>query len=268
VKLSETNLGFIGAGNMASALMRGLIAAHVPASRIFAVDVDAAKLSVLTQELGISSVQSVDELVARCDVILVATKPSVVLEVLQGRPGTGPLFISIAAGITLGQLEGAFAGPARVVRAMPNTAALVAEAATGFCGGHHLRAGDLELAEQLLGVVGLCVRVEEKMLDAVTGLSGSGPAYVMLVIEAMADGGVRAGLPREVALRLATQTVRGAATLVQQTGKHPAELKDMVTSPGGTTICGVQVLEQRGIRGAFIDAVQAATLQSSALSKK
>jgi pyrroline-5-carboxylate reductase len=163
-------------------------------------------------------------------------------------------------------MEAELAPGARVIRVMPNTPALVGEGASGLCRGCHATKEDAALAEVLLNAVGTCQIVQEEMMDAVTGLSGSGPAYVMLVIEAMADGGVRAGLPRPIALRLAAQTVRGAATLLLSTQKHPGELKDMVTSPGGTTIAGVAALEEAGLRNALIAAVTAATQRSRELS--
>ncbi len=268
MELKATKIGFIGAGNMASALIRGLIKAQVPPGQLWATDVNQPKLKALAKELSIHAVDSSDELIASCDVVLVATKPKTVLEVLRDRPAEGRLWISIAAGVKLSQIEDAFSGEARVIRAMPNTPALVGQGATGLCGGSGLHDGDLKFAQSLLKVVGQCVIVDETMMDALTGLSGSGPAYVMLMIEALADGGVRAGLPRDVAMNLAMQTLRGAATLAQESGLHPGQLKDMVTSPGGTTITGVQVLEQRGLRGALMDAVVAAAERSRQLEKK
>lgn len=253
---------------MASALIRGMARAPAAPARIWAFDIERMKAETLAAELGVAVAVSIDQLVAECDVILIAVKPKLVVHVLQDQPSVGPLWISIAAGVTTTQIEAAFAGPARVVRAMPNTPALVGEGATGICAGAHLRSDDLILAEQLLSAVGPTVTVEESMMDAVTGLSGSGPAFVMMIIEALADGGVRSGLPREIALLLATQTVRGSALLLQKSGKHPGQLKDMVTSPGGTTITGVQVLEERGLRGALMDAVVAAAKRSQELSSK
>jgi len=267
VDVTEVKVGFIGAGNMASALMRGLLRAGSAPAQLVATDVDAAKLEALRNELGIVVEPTIAGLVAACGVVVLAVKPKVVLEVLGECSPGGRLWISVAAGITTAQIEAALDGEARVVRAMPNTPALVGEGATGLCAGRHLLPGDLELAQRLFLSAGTTVVVEEHLLDAVTGLSGSGPAYVLLMIEALAEGGVRAGLTREVALQLATQTVRGTATLLQQTKQHPAQLKDMVTSPGGTTARGVQVLEQRGVRGALLDAVVAATERSAELRK-
>lgn len=266
--IEGTSVGFIGAGNMASALIRGMVKAPAAPASLWAFDIDRTKAETLAAEMGAHVAASIDQLVAECDVIFIAVKPKLVIEVIQDRPGVGPLWISIAAGVTTTQIEEAFTGPARVVRSMPNTPALVGEGATGICAGAHLRSEDLALAEQLLHAVGKVVVVEESMMDAVTGLSGSGPAFVMMMVEALADGGVRAGLPRELAHRLATQTVVGSAMLIEKSGKHPAQLKDMVTSPGGTTITGVQVLEERGLRAALIEAVFAAAQRSHELSRK
>ncbi|MBC8125803.1 MAG: pyrroline-5-carboxylate reductase, partial [Gloeobacteraceae cyanobacterium ES-bin-144] len=185
-------------------------------------------------------------------------------QVTTGKP---VLVISIAAGITVAALETAAASQIRVIRAMPNTPALVGKGAAGYCIGTRATAEDAETARVILGSVGLAVAVPERLMDAVTGLSGSGPAYIYLVIEAMADGGVRQGLPREDALRLAAQTVLGAAAMVLETGKHPAVLKDMVTSPGGTTIAGLAELERRGLRAALIEAVVAASQRATELGK-
>lgn len=265
--VKEVKVGFVGAGNMASALMRGLLRAGSEPQQLFAVDTDRPKLDELVRELGVVAYDTIDQLVANCAIVVLAVKPKVVLEVLHGRTAEGRLWVSVAAGVSIAQVEAALGESPRVVRAMPNTAATVGEGAIGVAGGRHLLAGDLELAVELFSTAGAAVVVDEALLDAVTGLSGSGPAYVLLVLEALADGGVRAGLPRDVALRLATQTLRGTASLVQQTGEHPAALRDMVTSPGGTTASGLQILERRAVRGAFIDAVLAAADRSAQLRK-
>jgi pyrroline-5-carboxylate reductase len=206
---------------------------------------------------------------AKCDVMLLCTKPQDVAEALQQAAtarDTPALVISIAAGITLSALESHASGM-RVIRAMPNTPALVGKGASAFCLGASAKRGDAATAALLLGAVGLAFELPEKLMDAVTGLSGSGPAYIYLVIEALADGGVRSGLPRADALKLAAQTVLGAASMVIETGEHPAVLKDMVTSPGGTTIAGLAELEKRGLRSALIDAVTVATRRAAELGK-
>lgn len=208
---------------------------------------------------------------ADCGVILLCTKPLDVVAALRdisaavsGKPA---LVISIAAGVTVNALEAAAAQNLRIIRAMPNTPALVGKGAAGYCSGTRATRDDAQTARLLLGAVGLAVEVPERLMDAVTGLSGSGPAYVYLVIEALADGGVRAGLPRADAIRLAAQTVLGAAAMVLETGEHPAVLKDMVTSPGGTTIAGLAELERHGLRSALMEAVSAATHRAIELGK-
>ncbi|HSC86522.1 MAG TPA: pyrroline-5-carboxylate reductase [Polyangiaceae bacterium] len=262
-------LAFLGAGNMAAALARSLVRAGYAPSRIVLSDLDASKCAVLASELGVRVAPTTAEAVEQADVVFVAVKPAGVVPLLGDlapRFG-GKLLISVAAGVTTERLEGALGSGARVVRCMPNTPALVGAGATALCRGRHAGAEDLALAERLLGAGGLTALVDESMMDAVTGLSGSGPAFVMLVIEALADGGVRAGLPRAIAHRLAAQTVLGSAQLVLETGKHPGELKDSVTSPGGTTIAGIEALEQGGLRGTLMAAVRAAAERSRELSK-
>jgi pyrroline-5-carboxylate reductase len=177
------------------------------------------------------------------------------------------LFISVAAGVTLGAMEKLTGGTGRFIRTMPNTPSLVGKGAAAFSLGSNCGEADREIVQSILGAVGLSVEVPERLIDAVTGLSGSGPAYIYLVIEAMADGGVQAGLPRPDALKLAAQTVAGAAAMVLETGLHPAVLKDMVTSPGGTTIAGLAALEDGAIRSSFIAAVSAAVARAKELGK-
>jgi pyrroline-5-carboxylate reductase len=185
----------------------------------------------------------------------------------EAMAGKSVLVISIAAGITLSALEATASEQFRLIRAMPNTPALIGKGAAGYCLGSNATGDDAKTARCLLEAVGLAVEVPERLMDAVTGLSGSGPAYVYLMIEALADGGVCAGLPRADALRLATQTVIGAACMVQETGEHPAILKDMVTSPGGTTIAGLAALERHGVRSALIEAVGAASRRATELGQ-
>lgn len=214
--------------------------------------------------------QGLDSLAAS-DVILLCTKPADVVSALKqisaAVKGKPVLVISIAAGVSLHTLESAAEGNLRLVRAMPNTPALVRKGAAAYCLGSRATQADGALTENLLGSVGLAIQVPERLMDAVTGLSGSGPAYVYLMIEALADGGVHEGLPRADALQLAAQTVIGAATMVLETGLHPAVLKDMVTSPGGTTIAGLRALEQGNLRASVINAVHAASSRSKELGK-
>jgi len=203
-------------------------------------------------------------------VLILAVKPDqvagVLAEIKPAFKGTH-LLVSIAAGVTLARLESGLGAKARVIRVMPNTPALVGASATGFSLGKNANADDAALALRLFGAVGVAFQVKEPLLDAVTGLSGSGPAYVYLMIEALSDGGVAAGLPRDVATRLAAQTLLGGARMVLETGMHPGALKDMVTSPGGTTIEGIHQLEKAGLRGALMNAVRAATDKAKQLGQ-
>lgn len=252
-------VGSIGAGNMATAIFRGLLEAdRFKADQLSMSDVSAEQLAVVGKTLGVRIATSNAELVRDADCVMLSVKPQVVDAVLNDCRQlftSKKLLVSICAGVTTQTLEAKLPPGARVVRVMPNTPALVGEGATAVASGTNATAEDVEFVRLAFSAVGTAVAVSERYMDAVTGLSGSGPAYVMLMIEALADGGVRAGLPRDVALRLATQTVFGAAKLVSETGEHPAVLKDKVTSPGGTTIEGVFALERHGFRAALIDAV-------------
>jgi pyrroline-5-carboxylate reductase len=209
--------------------------------------------------------------VAASDVLLLCTKPqdvaTALAEAAKTAAGGERLVISIAAGVTLATLESHTPENFRIIRAMPNTPALVGHGAAGFCLGSRALPADAAATQSLLSAVGLAIEVPERLMDAVTGLSGSGPAYIYVVIDALADGGVRAGLPRADAILLAAQTVLGAAAMVLETGEHPAALKDMVTSPGGTTIAGLAVLEKQGLRSALIEAVGAAVDRAGELGK-
>ena len=265
------NIGFIGAGQMAKALAGGLVAAGlVKPEQITACDpVAAAGESFLAKVPGAKLAPTNADVLRAADVIVLAVKPQnmpAVLSELVGHHTSSKLFVSIAAGVTLAKLEGGLK-TGRVIRVMPNTPALVGQGASAYALGAAATADDGRLVSQLLSAVGQAHQVEEKLLDAVTGLSGSGPAFVYLVIEALTDGGVRMGLPRDVAAALAAQTVRGAGTMVVETGQHPAVLRDQVTSPGGTTIAGLAALEDRGLRSALIAAVEAATRRSQELGK-
>lgn len=263
-------IGFIGAGQMARALARGFVAAGLAKPEQFvAYDPVAAAGESFAKEVGGAKLaHSNVEVAKQADVLFLATKPQSMPAVFGELGGklTGKLVISIAAGITLAKLcEGLQAE--RVVRVMPNTPALVGKGASAYALGTGATSSDGELVGKLLGAVGRAYCVEEKLLDAVTGLSGSGPAFVYVIIEALSDGGVRMGLPRDVAAALAAQTVLGSAQMVLETGEHPAVLKDKVASPGGTTIAGLQALEQHGLRSALIAAVEAATKRSAELGK-
>jgi pyrroline-5-carboxylate reductase len=266
----DRKIGFIGGGNMAGALVRGLLGAGLARPDQIAVsEPQRERREQLGRELGIAVHADNRAVAADAELVVIAVKPQVlggVLGELHGVPETGSkLWLSVVAGATTGRLEIGLGGGARVVRSMPNTPALVGAGATAIARGAHATDADVETARTLFGSVGRTTVVDENLLDAITGLSGSGPAYVLLVIEALSDGGVRAGLPRAIATEFAAQTVLGTAKLLMETQEHPAALKDAVTSPGGTTIAGLEELERHGVRGALIAAVQAATRRSREL---
>jgi pyrroline-5-carboxylate reductase len=265
-------VGFLGAGKMATALARGWLAAGlISAERLGASDPSSAARESFQSETGGNVTQSNRDVVASSDLLILAVKPQVMRDLLaEIRPGltSRHLVVSVAAGISLRQLANGLGAERRLVRVMPNTPCLVGASASAYTAGGAATPEDLALVERLLNAVGRAFPLPEGQLDAVTGLSSSGPAFVYTVIESLSDGGVRMGLPRDVATMLAAQTVFGAAKMVLETGLHPAVLKDMVTSPGGTTIAGLHALERGGARAALIDAVQAATLRSAELGKE
>lgn len=262
-------VGFMGSGQMAEALARGLMAKGVvTADKMCCSDPNQGRMD-LFKSLGIATYETNVEVAQNADVLFVAVKPQYVATVLQeARPFLGPntTIVSIAAGITVPKLVEAAGPTAKVVRVMPNTPCLVGQTAAAMCLGGQATSEDEAVVRQLFEAVGKIFTVDEKLLAAVTGLSGSGPAYVFIMIEALADGGVRAGLPRDIAMSLAAQTVMGSAKMVLETGKHPGALKDQVTSPGGTTIAGVHELEKAGVRAALMNAVVAATNRAEELA--
>lgn len=261
-------VGFLGAGQMATALAVGWAKAGLlDRARSLASDPYPTAQSRFAATTGLTAITSNADLMAAADLVVVAVKPQVLPQLLtEIAPLVEPrhLIVSIAAGATLQRLSNALGLNARVVRVMPNTPALVGASASGIAGG---TAEDAALVERLFTAVGTAVRVPEPLLDAVTGLSGSGPAYVFVLIEALADGGVRAGLSRDVAMKLAAQTVFGAAKMVIDTGSHPAALKDAVASPSGTTIAGLHALERAGFRAGLMDAVMAAAERATELGR-
>jgi pyrroline-5-carboxylate reductase len=271
MSLKGKTLGFVGAGAMGEALMKGLVEAGLVApGAVHAFDPRADRMAELSQRYGIRWARSNAEVVREADVVILAVKPQIMSAVLgEVRPALErrTLVISIAAGVSTHRLREALGGGTRIIRVMPNTPALVLEGATAIARGQGLEPGDLETAEELFSAVGKVVVLDEELMDAVTGLSGSGPAYVAIVIESLADGGVKMGLDRATAMTLATQTVLGAARLLSQTGMHPGALKDMVSSPGGTTIAGIAGLEEGGIRTTLIQAVERATARSRELGR-
>jgi pyrroline-5-carboxylate reductase len=265
----QWRLVFLGGGQMAEAIARGVIAAGLlKPEQIAASEVRADRRDYLQSKVGIRAVATNREAVGLGDVILLAVKPQdtgVVLAEIGDLVRTDQVVVSIAAGVPLKKLEAPFSKAVPVIRVMPNTPCLVGAGMAAIAKGTHATA---EHEAQVLGIfnaTGKAVSVHEKDLDAVTGLSGSGPGYVAVIVEALIDGGVRAGLARDIATTLAVQTVLGSALMLAQTGEHPARLKDMVTSPGGTTIAGVHALEQGGLRAAIIDAIVAATERSREL---
>jgi pyrroline-5-carboxylate reductase len=264
-------VGFVGGGNMGEALIKGLLAANlVPPEAIHATDVRLERLKELDRQYGIQVGSDNVELVRHADVVILAVKPQIMDEVLRTiAPAVTrkKLLISIAAGVSTAKLRAGLGKDARLIRVMPNTPALVLEGVTAIAKAEGLEAGDLDIAGEIFSAVGRVVVLAEDLMDAVTGLSGSGPAYVAIVVEALADGGVKMGLDRLTAMTLATQTVLGAAKLLLETGLHPGALKDMVSSPGGTSIAGVAALEEGGIRNTFIKAVERATQRSRELGR-
>jgi len=266
---TDLRVGFIGAGQMATALARGFIQANVlSADQIVACDPSADACSKFAEQTG-GKIVPANALVLRdSTLIFLAVKPQAIASVvaeLKTAITANHLVVSIAAGISLAKLADGLGAKTRIIRVMPNTPALVGAGASAFAKGSTATAEDAQLVQKLLQTVGSAMEVPERLMDAVTGLSGSGPAYVYQFIEGLSDGGVRMGLPRDVATRLAAQTVLGAAQMVLSTGQHPGPLKDAVTSPGGTTIAGLHALEQGGMRGILMNAVQAATERSKEL---
>lgn len=266
----EFRWGFIGAGKMAAALVQGMIGAGLARpEQIRASDPSEEARGALAGATGILTTASNLEVARASDVLVLAVKPQSMAEVLaelQPVVTADHLVISIAAGVPLDVIDSGLGPDCRLVRVMPNTPALVGAGAAGYCMGQNTTATDEALVRACLESVGRAYRVPESMLDAVTGLSGSGPAFVYAVIEALADGGVWVGLPRDVATGLAAQTVLGAARMVLETGLHPGVLKDQVTSPGGTTIAGLHALERGTLRATLMDAVETATRRSAELA--
>ena len=264
-------VGFIGGGNMGEALIKGLLGASlVPATAIHATDVRLERLKELDRLYGIQVSSDNADVVRHSDIVILAVKPQImdaVLKEIAPAVTRRKLLISVAAGVSTAKIRTVLHKDARLIRVMPNTPALVLEGVTAIAKADGLEPDDLDTAGEIFSAVGRVVVLDESLMDAVTGLSGSGPAYVAVVIESLADGGVRMGLDRITAMTLATQTVLGAAKLLLETGMHPGALKDMVSSPGGTSIAGVAALEEGGIRTTFIKAVERATIRSRELGQ-
>ena len=265
------SIGVIGGGNMGSAMVRGIIAKELIApENLVVAEKIPDKAQKLAEELGVKTAPWPLEL-DPVDILIVAVKPQDIKEAMEA---AGPaldkhtLVLSVAAGITLRTLQAMLPKGQPVIRVMPNTPCLIGQGASALARGENANPGHMESALTVFRAVGTACEVPEKYMDAVTGLSGGGPAYVYLIIEALADAGVRLGMDRPTALALSAQTVKGAASLVLEDGRHPAELKDMVTSPGGTTIAGLHVMELAGLRGVLMDAVAAATARSRELGSQ
>ncbi|MEA5534842.1 pyrroline-5-carboxylate reductase [Crocosphaera sp. XPORK-15E] len=269
--MSVNRLGIIGGGVMAEAILTRLLAANIyPANTVLVSEPKLQRREFLSNTYSVQVTANNQETLTASEALLLAIKPQILDKVtaslkLENQPNS-PLILSILAGVTLARLESAFPG-FPVIRVMPNTPATVGAGMTAIAAGKNIEPSHLSLATSIFTAVGEVVEVPESMMDGVTGLSGSGPAFVALMIEALADGGVAAGLPRAIAAKLALQTVLGTAKLINETGLHPAQLKDNVTSPGGTTIAGVGKLEEKGFRSAVIEAVKAAYRRSQELGK-
>jgi pyrroline-5-carboxylate reductase len=269
--LQDKPIGFIGAGNMAEALIRGLVkpVGSVAPEHIFASDISQERLNLLNKKYGINIFQDNSVVVKAAEVLVLAVKPQVIHKVLQQISpyiDENKLIISIAAGVNIDNIQNLLK-PARIVRTMPNIAALVHAAMTALSPGKYATEDDLQLSKEIFSAVGETAVVEEKLMDAVTGLSGSGPSYIFQIINGLADAGIKVGFSRDIALKLALQTVYGSAKMVIETGEHPMKLRDMVTSPGGTSINGIYELERGGLTATLINAVEAATRRSEELGK-
>jgi len=270
--MNQHHLAFLGAGNMAEAIIRGLLRSSTCApAQITATARRAARLEALGTQYGIRTTSDNAAAVREADIVILSVKPQVLDGLLTTiAPALSPetLVISVAAGVPIAAMERRLGAGTRIIRAMPNTPSLVGAGACAISPGAHATAEDVERALTIFRSVGIATEVEESLLDAVTGLSGSGPAYIFLIIEALSDAGVKVGLPRYTALELAAQTVLGSARLLIETGAHPGTLKDQVTSPGGTAIAGLHTLESGGLRTTLMDAVESATRRSRELGDR
>lgn len=269
---TSLRIGFLGTGKMATAMARGFVSKGIPGSQVYAANPNAASIQAFQDEVSADVVgaASLTEWIDQVDILFLAVKPHVMPQVLAEIADRIPnrvLVVSVAAGLSVQQLEGWLPDDSRVIRVMPNTPCLVGKGASGVSKGSRATDADLQSVSELMQTVGMVACVEERLLDAVTGLSGSGPAYVFQMIEALSDGGVKMGLPRAMATELAARTLIGAATMVIETGQHPGELKDAVTSPGGTTISALHALEKAGLRSALMDAVEASASRSKEMGK-
>lgn len=269
--LRNKQVGFLGAGNMGEALIHGLLHGHLcRPEQIFCSDVRAERLKIIREKYGVRGTTHNSEVVKQSDLIVLAVKPQIMKQVIEEVAkylDLKKLIISIAAGVPLDAIESCAGKELKLIRVMPNICVSVREGASAISAGRHAQKEDLMIAKTIFDSVGKSIFIDESLLDAVTGLSGSGPAYIFLIVDALADAGVKVGLSRDDALLLASQTVLGAAKMLIETGEHPGKLKDMVTSPGGTAIAGLHTLEQGGVRTTLINAVEVATQRSKALGE-
>ena len=269
--LKNKQVGILGTGNMGEALIHGLLYGHLcRPEQIFCSDVRAEKLKAIREKYGVKSTSHNVEVVKQSDIVILAVKPQImkpVVEEIAKYLDLSKLIISIAAGVPLDAIEACARKDLKLIRVMSNICVSVREGVSAIAGGKHALKEDLMMAKTIFDSVGKSLFIEEDLLDAVTGLSGSGPAYIFLIIDALADAGVKVGLSRDDALILASQTVLGAAKMLIETGEHPGKLKDMVTSPGGTAIAGLHTLEEGGLRTTLINAVEVATQRSKALGE-
>lgn len=269
--LGHLKFAIIGVGNMGLALMRGLLDSEVVAPEGITIrNRRPTRSAELAETYGVKTAESNASCVRDADVVLIAVKPQIfskILNEIRAELKPDAMVMSVAAGITTGRMESELGGTPRVVRAMPNTPSLIKQGATAICAGTYTTEEDLDRARHILEPISLVVTVDESHMDAVTGLSGSGPAYIMLIIEAFADAGVKVGMSREIAQELAVQTIKGSAAMLQETREHPGRLKDQVTSPGGTAIAGLHTLEQGGLRTTIMNAVEDATKRAQALGE-
>lgn len=265
-------IGFIGGGQMAEAIIAGLVQKQMAVERaIYVYDPLPARQKLLKEKYGVNLCESNQDVLHQAQVVIIAVKPQVLRQVLSPLAShlrQGTLIISLAAGVTIEVLESLFPQGTAIIRTVPNMPALIGQGITVLSANSQATDKDLEVAREIFGTLGQVLVLEESYLNAVTGLSGSGPAYVYLFLEALIDGGVQGGLPRDVARKLAVQTVIGAAKMVEETGKHPAVLKDMVTSPGGTTMAGLYALERGNLRATVMEAVLKAQQRAQELSEK
>jgi pyrroline-5-carboxylate reductase len=269
--LNGLKIGCLGAGAMAEALLTGLVKSGIPAGGLFASDIHRQRLEYLQKKLGVNPADDNRRLVEIADVVVLSVKPHIVSAVLAETGKlfrTGQTLISIAAGVPIKYIEGFLSEPVGIVRVMPNTPCLVGAGASALCAGRHAREEDLRRAKAIFSAVGRVAEVGEELLDAVTGLSGSGPAYMFMILDALTDAGLRAGLSREVAFLLSAQTMLGAAKMALESGEHPARLKNLVTTPAGTAIEGIFALEEGGLRRTLMRAVSEAARRSSEISSR